>query len=248
MTNDNAGQNLTPPSPFPPPPGYRTLVPFDKSRHRGLGVAPDAGRFAAGLQAVFLTAREFPRASHDLPIVFARDAGKRVVSVAVTGIEPGRNLIQGDQAQWPAGVYCPAYVRRYPFYPARIAGADDGRSTVCVDEQALAPSTSPFILEDGKPTPLWEHYERLLNEMDHAERETFALCERLEQLSILKWFEASLQPGSGRERRIRGLLRVDEEKLRRLPADTIQDLLVRGYLGSIHAHLISLDNFDRLLQ
>ena len=46
---------------------------------------------------------------------------------------------------------------------------------------------------------------------------------------------------------IKGLFRVSEEKLNDLPGDVVKDLMARGELSRIYAHLMSLDNFTTLL-
>ena len=41
--------------------------------------------------------------------------------------------------------------------------------------------------------------------------------------------------------------RISEEKLQALPAGTLQELARNGMLSRVYAHLLSLDNFQRLL-
>ena len=41
--------------------------------------------------------------------------------------------------------------------------------------------------------------------------------------------------------------RVYEDKLNQLPADTVKELMEQGEMSRIYAHLISLENFAKLL-
>ena len=44
-----------------------------------------------------------------------------------------------------------------------------------------------------------------------------------------------------------GMHRVDEKKIEDLNASQLKNLVKKGILGRLYAHLLSLDNFSRLL-
>ena len=44
-----------------------------------------------------------------------------------------------------------------------------------------------------------------------------------------------------------GMFRVAEEKLAQLDGAQLKDLAAKGVLGRVYAHLMSLDNFRRML-
>ena len=46
---------------------------------------------------------------------------------------------------------------------------------------------------------------------------------------------------------VRGLFRVSEDRLNTLSGEAVKELMVRGELSRIYAHLMSLDNFAALL-
>ena len=68
--------------------------------------------FAAGAQAVPLTVTEFPVAALSFPIIFA---GDRRQPLAVMGVSGDANMFIQPNGYFEAGVYVPAYIRRYPF-------------------------------------------------------------------------------------------------------------------------------------
>ena len=79
------------------------------------------------------------------------------------------------------------------------------------------------------------------------EAATAALAAELEQLGLLEAFDARANPGREGGLHVTGMYRVDEERLNRLPAKTIKAMMSRGDLSRVYAHLISLENFAKLL-
>lgn len=234
------------------PPGYGTVVPFDKARHAGLGLK--AGRdyaWSRSLNAVYVSAVEFTRAALEYPIAFVRDASKDFfVPVAVLGLARDENLFVDAQGRWRPGHYVPAYFRRHPFciadLPESAAGAGK-RQLVCVQEDQLAPGGAPLLDAQGQPTEEWEAIAKLLEAVEGARSATLAFAQRLDSLQLLAPFEALALPRDGAQLRLQGLHRIDEEKLRKLPPREARELLAKGDLRLAYAHLLSLENFAKLL-
>ena len=242
---------------IPTPPGYRSLVPFDKSAHRNLGVAKHAAKFATKLHAIYLTDAEIPRASLDYPVIFARDALEKIVPIALVGVEPNQNLMCDADGHWPDGMYIPAYVRRYPFFMARLAtstsDSDSGqKSLILVDESGLENNEIPLIDNAGQTSTAWLELEQLIQQYEAHQRKTSIFCEKLASLGIFEKFDADFHPTSnpGTEvnpQRINGLLRVKHQSLGKLADEVLATLVRQGQLAVIEAHLNSLSRFDRLL-
>lgn len=233
------------------PPGYRSLVPLDRDRHGGYGVRePGRFGFARSLSAIQVTSVEFFRAARHYPIVFVRDPNAGAfMPLAVTALTTGANLFVDDRGEWLRHTYVPAYVRRFPFFTVRVAGADaPGKSVVCVEESALeADSDSPLFDAAGQATSVWSAYEKLIEDFEGARAPTDRLSKALVTLKLLEPFEAHAYPKLGQELRLRGLHRVSEKRLNALAAKDLRQLMKRGELSRIYAHLMSLDNFRDLL-
>jgi hypothetical protein len=54
-------------------------------------------------------------------------------------------------------------------------------------------------------------------------------------------------PNGGEPLQLTGMYRVAEEKLAELDGAALKELVQKGVLGRVYAHLMSLDNFRRLL-
>jgi len=232
-----------------PPPGYGTVTLLDRQRHRERGIAPHVGRFAASLHAVYLTLPEFVAAARSNPIVFGQIDTNHWQPLAVTGLEPERNLCVDAAGDWLPGFYCPAYVRRYPFCTAQVRGdATAMQSVILVDEQGLGSQPPHLFDARGEPTPRWRELMRFIEEIDTACRQTDTFCAAVAELGVLEPFEADVNPVQGQRKRVTGMWRVDEGRLNALPAPRLAELMQRGFLARLYAHLMSLDNFQRLLE
>ncbi|OSM02125.1 putative SapC family protein [Magnetofaba australis IT-1] len=205
-------------------------------------------RFAAPLNVISLSLPEFPAACRDYPVVFARSGdGKRLVSVAVTGLSGGENLFVDSDGVWREGCYIPAYARCYPFTLVEVTRAGEAENLVCVDEDGLDPHGERMFDNDGDPTPSWERMHRFLEESRAASRRTLAFLQALDERNIIAPFELRAAHGQGGEEQvIRGLYRVDEKRLAGLPEALLKSWVANGWLKRIHAHMISLDNFAQL--
>jgi len=232
------------------PVGYQSLVPLDKTRHGGQGV-DDAARWRvfATANAIPLTAIEFPQAARHYPIVFVTPSdGSLPLACAVTGLRRDENLFV-TATGWRAGAYLPAHVRRWPFFATALPDKPD-TVVILVDEQGLSSeATTPlFAAADGAPLAAWAGLEKLTSELETAQRQTATLVKRLQNLKLLEPFNAQAMPASGAPFALRGMLRVNETRLHHLDAKTLKQLATDGWLARIYAHLLSLDNFQSLLE
>ena len=228
-----------------PPPGYGPLSLLDRKRHAGRSVRAQAARFAAGLHGIYLTLPEFVAASRCCPIIFAQ-AGDDFQPTMVVGLAEQQNLCVDAEGDWRSDCYLPAYVRRYPFCTAQLA-QDTSRVVVCVDEAGLDTAAPHFFDARGEDTPAWRDIDRLIQDMDIATRQTNLFSARVAGLGLLEPFDAAVRPVVGERRHVGGMWRVNESRLNTLPEAVLVELMRSGFLSRIYAHLMSLDNFQRLL-
>ena len=235
-----------------PPFGYREIVPFLKTHKVRLPeVAAQAG-FARGLNAIPVSYAEFGVAGRDYPIVFASgDEGKTFAPVAVLGLVAGENLFI-DETGWAGGLYVPAYVRRYPFCMARVTldKVEQNDRLICVEKDFVAADGEPgeaLFDEQQQPLARWGGIEKLLNEYEADLERTREMASILADYGLLEPFSMQATPAGGEPLNLTGMHRVNEPRLEMLTADQLRTLLRKGILARIYAHLISLDNFGRLL-
>jgi hypothetical protein len=234
-----------------PPYGYQEIVPLDK-KHRVL--LPEPGRVPAvfrRLAALPLSYGEFAAASRDYPIAFVSgDGGASFVAMAVLGLEPEQNLFATEQGGWDARAYLPAYVRRYPFCMTRVTvdGREQPERIACVEKRALDDGGAPLYDEKGEPLPAWEERRKLLFEYETDLVRSEEMCRALAELGLFETFTVQAVPREGAALALTGMYRVAEAKLNELAAERLRELVQRGILGRVYAHLLSLANFGRLLE
>src|SRR5882672_7535473 len=233
-----------------PPYGYQEIVPLTK-QHRVL--LPEARKLPVifrNLTALPLSYTEFAVACRDYPIAFvSSDGGQSFVAMAVLGMENQQNLFVMPDEGWDPGVYLPAYVRRYPFCMTRVTvdGKEQPERIACVEKRAINDRGEALHNAKGEPLPSWEERRKLLFEYEADLVRSDEMARSLATLGLLETFTMQAVPKDGEPLAMTGMYRVAEQKLTDLAPDTLKDLVQKGILARVYAHLISLSNFGRLL-
>ena len=232
-----------------PPFGYKEIVPLYKNNKVALpapGTVPD---FCKQLNAIPISYTEFSVACRDYPLVFTSgDKGQTYAPVAVLGLTNGENLFLADGG-WGKNVYVPAYVRRYPFCMARVTldNVEQADRLICVEKTFLDDKGEAMFDAEGKALPKWQPIEKLLQEYEADLERSREMSGILSDYALLEPFAMQAQTKAGAAMNLTGMFRVDEKKLEFLNASQHKNLIKKGVMGRIYAHLISLDNFARLL-
>jgi hypothetical protein len=233
-----------------PPLGYEQITPLRKN-HKV--VLPRMGEETPAvfhrLHAMPLSLAEFGPASRDYPIVFvSADGGKTFNAVAVLGLQSMQNLFILTDGTWDRRVYLPAYVRRYPFCMAKVTldGETQKERIVCVETSAVQDGGEPMYDESGNTLPQWSALEKLIFDYESDLLRAEELCKLLAGLELLEPFTMKADV-EGFTMQLEGMHRVAKSALDSLADDKLRQLLVAGMLEKIYSHLLSLDNFRRLL-
>jgi hypothetical protein len=233
-----------------PPFGYKELAPLSRKQKVRLLKPGEIPEFARTLNAVPISYSEFPAVAHDYPIVFTTgDKGSSFAPVAVLGLAAGENLYFG-KGGWAKRVYVPAYVRRFPFCMAkvRLNEVEQQNRLICVEKSHLDDPEGELMFDaKGEPLAKWKEIEKLLTEYEVDLERSRELCGILADYGLLEPFVAQAKFGKGGSAQLTGLHRVAEPKIEHLNASQLKNLARKGILGRIYAHLLSLENFARLL-
>lgn len=232
-----------------PPFGFKEVVPLQRTHGVRLPAPGALPEFAPVTNAIPVSYSEFAVAAHDYPIVFtSSDEGKTYAAVVVLGLSRGENLFVRD-GRWEPNTYLPAYVRRYPFCMSRVRMNDveQQQRLICVEKSYLADDGEKLFDAEGKPLERWAPIEKLLNEYEADLERTREMCAILADYALMEPFSLQASVAGGAPFTLSGMARVDEKKLEFLNAAQMKNLFKKGIMGRIYAHLISLDNFQRLL-
>lgn len=238
-----------------PPFGYTEVIPYLKNQKARLLAPGELPDFARRSNAIPISYTEFQPVARHYPIVFTSgDGASGFAPVAVLGLSTGENLFC-TEGRWAPGVYVPAYVRRYPFCMARVNvnKVEQKDRLICIEKSHLAaPSddAGEALFDDkGTPSDKWKSLERLLGEYEADLERSREMCAILSDYALLEPFTMQATPKAegAKPLQMTGMFRVAEKKIEDLNSAQLKNLVRKGILPRIYLHLLSLENFARLL-
>jgi hypothetical protein len=226
---------------------YDQIIPLNRQTHQSLRIkaSEHPWSFARQTHSLMLASSELPLAALDYPCVFA-PSGEHHVMVSLVGLRSEHNLFVDEQGHWEPHCYVPAFVRRYPFVLA-----EQGEQTplsVCIDSafDGLNQQEGEALFDaDGKDTPYFQQLQKFLGDFHGDMLRTGAFTKRLFDLGLLVERQIDFKLGA-QHFNLNGLKVVDENRLRQLDDATTLALCKSGAMGCIHAHLLSLNNVNKL--
>ncbi|WP_188860091.1 SapC family protein [Marinobacterium nitratireducens] len=228
---------------------YGKVVPVSFERHGGWYIkATGDYSFTAESNSVPITVVEFTAAALEYPIVFA-ESGDTVLPVAMLGVKAEHNLFVDSSGAW-LGHYIPAFVRRYPFVFSKSEDGD--RFYLCVDEEYAGCNTEGrgerLFDSAGERTQYLGNVLNFVQEYQVQFNRTQAFCSKLKELGLLESMQAQLRLPGGEQLSLTGFQAVSREKLKALPAETLEELVKRDEMELIYTHLLSLRSFTTMAE
>jgi hypothetical protein len=120
---------------------------------------------------------------------------------------------------------------------------------ICVEKSHIDDKAGEAMFDaKGQPLEKWKEIERLLSEYEVDLERSREMCDILSDYGLLEPFtmQAKFNEG-GQPLHLTGMHRVAEAKIEHLNASQLKNLVKKGILARIYAHLLSLDNFGKLL-
>jgi len=234
-----------------PPFGYQDVVPLNRTQKVRLLRPGEIPAFASRLNAIPISYSEFALVAREYPIVFTAVAGSQVFApVAVLGMAADENLFNNGGA-WASNVYVPAYARRFPFCMTRVTldKVEQQNRLICVEKSHIDEQAGEAMFDaKGQPLEKWKEIERLLTEYEVDLERSREMCGILTDYGLLEPFTMQAKFNSGGDPlHLTGMHRVAEGKIEHLNASQLKNLVRKGILSRVYAHLLSLDNFAKLL-
>jgi hypothetical protein len=232
---------------------YKNPQPLNPEQHAALGVKQidQPFGFLRTAHAIPVTVTEFGTTASAYPIIFV---GNDLTPVAVMGVRQNENLFVKEDGTTEADFYVPAFVRRYPFVFANDKDSD--RLLLCVDREAPMVTNQPDVafFENGQPTEFTNNAIEFCKEFERQRRATADFVGVLQKFNLLEQKTVAFQPRDqqgnsvGEQQKIADYMAVDEEKLNNLTNEQFVELRESGALGAIYAHMLSLLNWQRVIQ
>lgn len=234
-----------------PPYGYTEVVPFLKNQKARLLAPGETPKFAQNANAIPISMTEFQPVARHYPIVFAGGQNEQgFAPVAVLGLASSENLFC-DQGKWAHDAYIPAYARRFPFCMAKVNvnRVEQKDRLICIEKSYIDESGEALFV-DKTPTEKWKTLEKLLGEYENDLERSREMCAILSDYGLLEPFSMQATPKDdpgAKPLQMAGMFRVAEKNLENLNTAQLKNLMRKGILARVYIHLLSLENFGRLL-
>lgn len=232
---------------------YKQPQPLAPEDHAGLGVKQieQPFGFMREAHAIPVTVTEFGLCASSFPVIFV---GDERTPVAVMGIRQGQNLFVNADGRVGEDFYVPAFARRYPFVFAADENSD--RLILCVDRQAPMVTNQPEVpfFENGQPSKFTNDAIEFCKEFERQRRSTADFVKMIRDLDLFEQKTVTFQPRNmdgtefGAPQKIADYWAISETRFNALPDARILELKANGALGAVYAHLVSLLNWQRVVQ
>ncbi len=227
---------------------FKKIIPLDSKLHAGKKFRTNFGfGFTRQQHLALVSLPELPKVAGNYPILFIKKPGTEKFSpVALLGTEPNENLYVDADGAWAQGAYIPSAFRRYPF--VLVKTATEGMTVWMDDNPELmdSPDGVELFLADGTETEFLAKNKEFLVELLKADMMTDAFCEKLAALDLLVPGSLDIRIGSDLKK-FSGCFVVDENRLNALSPESFQSLRDLGFVGSIYAHLLSVNLIEKVV-
>lgn len=232
------------------PPLYQNLTALVAQTHAALSFAatPPDYRFAAQADVIPLVATETAAAIRHYPLAFLEvPESQAPLLVVVTGLANQQNLFVDDQGAWQAGVYLPAYVRRYPWFSVAMQGQEDPILALDDSQDWIHKSAGErFFDANLQPSERLQTVIAFEREYIGWSERTRLMALALKQADVLEPGTVTLSSPSLGQRTLDGFWVVSEERMRTLSTTALAALQRADALGLAYAQLLSMANFAHL--
>jgi hypothetical protein len=115
-----------------------------------------------------------------------------------------------------------------------------------VEKGALNEKGEPLHDSQGNALPAWGALEKLIFDFENDLQRCEELCKLVVELKLLEPFTMKAEV-DGFTMQLEGMHRVARGALEALSDSDLRRLMTAGLVEKVYAHLLSLDNFRRLL-
>ncbi len=219
---------------------------ISQETHKGRFWKPNTSYTLFGKEQVLpIVADELHAATINLPLCFVPDDDQFNL-VALTSLGSDKNVFIDHDGKW-LGAYKPAIIRTYPF--RMLPTEKEGQLALCFDETSGLMSSDEqdqaFFDEDGTPTEVVQGLMEILGKVEKSRIETAKMANLLNELGLLVPWKLKVRLDSG-EQEIKGLYKIDEDKLIALDDKQFLRLRHSNTLQLAYCQLISMQNIQLL--
>ena len=215
---------------------------LDSEQANGLTYKPvKSYEAAASVRLIPVSYEEIPSLALDLPVVFLPSHNS--MPHIMLGLNDNSAALDSKH-RWKMRT-TPAYLNIYPF---ALSNLEDGTKAVNYDSEAphFTGKGKRLFTNDGQSTETLEGIKSQLVNFNRAIKQTGSLVEQLRKDGLLT-SRRFKRMTDGQEENFEPVVElIDEEKLNKLPAETLSQYQQSGIMKLLHSQIASLQNLDRL--
>jgi len=225
------------------------IAPLNKEKHANTKIdVEQAFTHIKEEHLVPVSAHEFIRLGAELPIVFIKNERSGLYeAIAMLGLKTGENLMLDPAGNKWAGFYVPRAFRSYPLTLVPNPNDKDNLYICLVESSPMVNTEQGYALfnDDGSQTEFLQKRSEQMADFVRQMEMTKEFSRTLAELELLVPQSLTMDI-DGKKQELTGFYVVDEAKLNELDADKFADLRNKGMLPPIYAHLMSLQQVQRL--
>lgn len=201
--------------------------------------------FTKEMQVVPITIPELSKLLSHYCIAFIKDEDG-YQAVVLLGLGEQKNVYLNTENKWLAG-YVPTNLRAYPFI---LGNTDDNKKILCISESHLLDDAQYKLFEsNGDLAKEAAEMLEFLHQNELGNQANRNACKAIEEAGLINDWKLTVKTSDTAESfEIKGLFRIDEQKLNQLDPIEFTKLRDSGALLLAYAHLFSLTQIDQVSQ
>ena len=227
---------------------------LDKNTHRNTRIMIGRGaKFGENIHLVPVIADELPKLILEYPVCLIKhnDTGQFGLQ-ALLGFEPEENLYLAEDT-WQAN-YLPLHILRQPFHvtvaseSGKQPSAENTVITINMDNTRVQEKSGELLFDqEGNKTPFMENVNIMLSSLVNGIIRTEAFIKKLADLDLIEPVHLNVNFADGEQKRFEGIYTVNEDKLKNLATEQVNELNNKGYLQACYLLLASMGNVQKLI-
>ncbi len=226
-------------------PSSQQFIALDSQNHRDIQIN-QASHFAhaRSINTCRVGFTEIVSLASCMPIVILEGNQQTpAVIAAMMGLQQEQNLFYEPMIGWQ-GHCVPLSIQSAPFNYA----TESDKLIVLIDQSAITEQGERLFSSDGAATPLLKQKQRILGDLAQGLTLSQQFIDTLQSLNLLTKLTITLTDKNQQQRTISGCLSIDDSALAQLDDATIAKLHRSGMLMAINSMMLSLRQFNRLVQ
>ena len=182
------------------------------------------------------------------PIFFTKDKNEEFSIKCLFSLINDHNVFINKKGNFTA-LYLPVYFRCFPFVIASNEKTNEKllcfRTKTELLKKARDKKYIPFFDKNGQLSNTLKDIMQILNILEHEKDKTINAINLLKENELIVEWPVTLKFTDG-EKKLEGIYRIDENKIKELSKDMLFEIYKSGALMLAYSQIISSDNINKL--